>query len=100
MLAWFAWHAFGSRSLVADGIEERTCSLQLQLVDSQTGNAIPGMVGLRIFKRDVAKELLAEMQRNRNFVAGRGQFANEAERDRVLEVYDQAISHLTERIGR
>ncbi len=60
ILAWFAWHAFGSPSLLADGVEERTCSLELQLVDSETGNAIPGLVQIRDAdgKRLVLRELL------------------------------------------
>lgn len=53
----------------------------------------------RIFHIAAAKELMAEMERSRKFIAGRAKFANEQERARVLSVYDEAMTTFGKRIA-
>ena len=54
--------------------------------------------GKRRFHRAAARSLLDEMQRSREFIAGRGVFADDAEKRQVLEVYDQGITDLSTRL--
>lgn len=54
--------------------------------------------GEHIFRADVAKGLLAEMERSRDFVAGKGLFGDEKEKESVLSVYRESIVLLKQRI--
>lgn len=54
--------------------------------------------GMRIFRPDVAKELLAEMEQNRALIDEKGMFADDAERKLVLSVYDEGMALMRERI--
>jgi len=56
--------------------------------------------GRRKFAVEAARELLAEMQRNRAFIDGRGVFADESERTLVLSTYDEGIELIGEQIAR
>jgi hypothetical protein len=55
--------------------------------------------GKRRFDRAAAASLFEEMQRGREFIAGRGVFADDVEKRQVLEVYDQGIDDLRTRLG-
>jgi hypothetical protein len=55
--------------------------------------------GKRRFDRAAAASLFEEMQRGREFIAGRGVFADDVEKRQVLEVYDQGIDDLRTRFG-
>ena len=55
--------------------------------------------GQRIFDPAVAKDLVAEMERDRELIKSRGKFADDGERTNVLDVYDEAIEQLSSRIG-
>ena len=57
------------------------------------------VAGKHIFRTDVARGLLAEMEQSRDFVAGKGLFADSQEKDAVLSVYRESIAMLKKRIG-
>ena len=50
--------------------------------------------------RAVAEGLVEEMRRNRSMINSRGTFADAAESEQVLSLYDDAIIKLTSRIER
>jgi len=54
--------------------------------------------GKKIFDRPTAEKLMAEMKRALEVIPKRGTFANDAERDRVLEVYREGIRTLEARM--
>jgi hypothetical protein len=56
------------------------------------------LAGKHIFRADVARGLLAEMEQSRDFVAGKALFANNQEKDAVLSVYRESIGLLRKRI--
>ena len=58
------------------------------------------VAGKRIFQREAGERLLQDMREAREFISERGLFADEAERRRVLEVYAEGTSDLTERVGK
>lgn len=55
--------------------------------------------GKRRFDRAAAQSLLEEMQRSREFIAGRGVFADEAEKRAVVVVYEVGIADLRARLN-
>ncbi|MCI0357787.1 MAG: CehA/McbA family metallohydrolase [Planctomycetaceae bacterium] len=57
------------------------------------------LAGKHIFRADVARGLLAEMEASRDAVAGKALFADEQEKDAVLSVYRESIGLLKQRIG-
>jgi hypothetical protein len=67
---------------------------------SHTSAIFVDIAGKRAFDYQVAQDLLSEMERNREFVSGRGKFADSSERHRVLHVYEEAIDNLKTRIER
>lgn len=67
---------------------------------AHTSTTFVDVGGKRIFRADVATELLAEMERNRAFIDETGVFADDAERRLVLSVYDEGIALMRERIAR
>ncbi len=56
------------------------------------------VAGQHIFRPDVARGLLAEMEKSRDIVAGKGLFADDKEQDAVLSVYRESIAMLKRRI--
>lgn len=56
--------------------------------------------GSGFFDESVARELLAETEADRDFVAENGQFADTQERQRVLDVYRDGISAIRTHINR
>jgi len=56
------------------------------------------VAGKHIFRADVARGLLEEMERSRDFVAGKSLFADEQEKDAVLSVYRESLAILKTRI--
>ncbi len=66
---------------------------------SHTSAIYVTLSGRSVFQPSAAKDLLAEMQRSRTFIQGRGAFANKTQRAQVLGVYDEAIDALRKRIG-
>jgi hypothetical protein len=65
---------------------------------SHTSAIFVDVAGKRVFNHDVAAEMLAELERNRAFVSERGKFADQHEREHVLQVYDEAIDILQARM--
>jgi hypothetical protein len=65
---------------------------------AHTSATFVDVAGKRLFDRAAAEGLLAEMQRSREFIAGRGLFADESEKRRVLEVYDEGIAAMKGRL--
>jgi hypothetical protein len=61
---------------------------------SHTSATFVDVAGKRVFDRPSAENLLSEMKENQQFIARRGKFADDDERRRVLDVYDQAIEKL------
>jgi hypothetical protein len=57
------------------------------------------LAGQHIFRADVARGLLSEMEQSRDFVATKALFANTQERDAVLNVYRESIARLKKQIG-
>jgi len=55
--------------------------------------------GRECFDRSAAESLLSEMRESRQFIVENGIFADDAERDRVLAVYDEAITRFAARIS-
>jgi len=56
------------------------------------------VAGKRIFRPDVAKQLIGEIEKNIKNINAKGRFASETERDAVLEVYHAGIRALQERL--
>jgi hypothetical protein len=56
------------------------------------------VAGKHIFRADVAHGLLSEMERSRQFVAGKALFADEREKEAVLSVYDESLAILRKKI--
>jgi hypothetical protein len=52
----------------------------------------------RIFRREVAAELIAEMQKNIETITATGKFADDAEREAVLQVHREGVAILQERL--
>ncbi len=52
----------------------------------------------RIFRQDVAQDLLVEMERNASLIQSKGIFATEAEKEAVLKVHRDGISALQRRM--
>lgn len=50
--------------------------------------------GKKIFRTDVADGICAEIEESMKRIAAEGQFANDEEKDRVLEIYKRALNHL------
>jgi hypothetical protein len=67
---------------------------------AHTSATFVDVAGRRTFAVVAARELLAEMERNREFINGQGIFANEAERQLVLSVYDEGINLMQQRIDK
>lgn len=55
--------------------------------------------GRRVFRHEVARELLAEMEASSEFIVERGLFADDAEKRTVLEVYDEGIAALKAKLA-
>lgn len=55
------------------------------------------MNGEGVFKPEVAAGMSAEIEESRTRIAEQGQFANDAERDRVLAIYSEALKLLQDR---
>ena len=66
---------------------------------SHTSAIYVWLKGRGVFQKAAAESLLAEMQASREFIAKRGLFANDAERDGVLKVYDAGIKQMSERLA-
>ena len=58
------------------------------------------IAGQRIFRHEVAQELLAEMENNVEELSSLGKFANEAERETVLKVHRDGIEALRRKVRR
>ena len=56
------------------------------------------VAGKHIFRADVARGLLSEMERSREFVASKALFADEREKQAVLSVYDESLAILRKKI--
>lgn len=54
--------------------------------------------GRTYFDRKVAEQLLAEMTKYRDFIADKGLFADDQERQRVLDVYRDGIAEMNRRL--
>lgn len=67
---------------------------------SHTSAIFVEVAGRRIFQREAAQGLLEEMKRNRAFIREKAIFLNDRELKRVVEVYDEGIQVLAERIQR
>ena len=67
---------------------------------AHTSATFVDVAGKRIFQHEAGEQLLADMQEGREFISQRGLFADETERQRVLEVYDAGIADLQERLNR
>lgn len=65
---------------------------------SHTSASFVDVAGRRIFDQSAAQKLLADMQENRAFIDETGVFADEAERNLVLSVYDEGMTLLQQRI--
>lgn len=52
----------------------------------------------RPFRQSEGESLLQEMRDNRKFISAKGLFANEEEKNQVLEVYDEGIHELEKRL--
>ena len=66
---------------------------------AHTSATFVDVAGRRIFRNEVARELLQEMQTSRAFIIERGLFADEAEQRSVVEVYDEGIATLQEMLA-
>jgi hypothetical protein len=53
----------------------------------------------KVFHRDTAQKLLAEMQASVATITAKGVFNNDGERESVLKIYRDGIGHLRERLG-
>ena len=58
------------------------------------------MAGKRIFRKEVAEELIKEMRAGMVVIEQKGTFATEAERERVLKVHRDGIAKLERRVER
>ena len=58
------------------------------------------VAGRRIFRREVAQQLIDEIQSSMQTIEEKGSFANQQERDLVLDVYRAGIEDLRGRISR
>ncbi len=58
------------------------------------------VAGRGVFDVAAANSLLDEMKTSREFIRGQAKFANDAERDGVLQVYDEGIRQMQERIDK
>jgi hypothetical protein len=56
------------------------------------------LAGQRIFRRQVAEELIAEIQKNMESITAAGKFANDEEREAVLKVHREGIAVLRRRL--
>jgi hypothetical protein len=56
------------------------------------------VAGRRIFRPDVARELIAETEKNITTITQQGKFANDAERESVLQVHRTGINSLRQRL--
>ena len=56
------------------------------------------VAGKRIFRPEVARQLIGEIESNIKEINAKGRFANETERDTVLEVYQAGIRALRKRL--
>lgn len=56
------------------------------------------LAGQRIFRPQVAEELIAEMRKNMETIASTGKFANDGEREAVLQVHRDGIAILRQRL--
>jgi len=56
------------------------------------------LAGQRIFRPEVAEELIAEMRKNLETIASTGKFANDEEREAVLAVHREGIALLRQRL--
>ena len=54
--------------------------------------------GRTYFDRKVAEQLLAEMTKYRDFISDKGLFADDQERQRVLDVYRDGIAEMNRRL--
>jgi hypothetical protein len=66
---------------------------------SHTSAVFVDLAGKRVFLRDAAESLLAEMERSQTFIAGEGLFADEKEKQRVLDIYAEGIARLKKRLA-
>jgi hypothetical protein len=57
------------------------------------------LAGKRIFQPDVARGLIDEMEQNVKEIQAKGVFANDRERDAVMQVYRDGIETLRRRIA-
>jgi hypothetical protein len=97
---------------------ELTCPLQVDesgwialRVNSQQKNELGGsvfghtsavyieMAKKNIFKPEVAKELIADMHESIRAIQNKAIFADEQQRDRVLDIYREGIAKLTKRLN-
>lgn len=67
-------------------------------VFAHTSASFVDIAGRRRFDRPAAEELLADMKENRAFIDETGVFADDAERNLVLSVYDEGMTLLQQRI--
>ena len=65
---------------------------------SHTSATFIDIAGRRMFDKSAAEELLEEMTKNREFISEEAVFADDAERNLVLSVYDEGIALLNGRI--
>ncbi len=56
------------------------------------------IAGRRIFRSDVARELIGEIKQNIETINEKGKFANDGERDKVLEVHRRGMEILRQRL--
>jgi hypothetical protein len=58
------------------------------------------MAGQRFFDVETGRALLKQLEESRDDIRGRGRFSNDAAKDKLLGVYNEAIQSLTKQIGR
>jgi hypothetical protein len=69
-----------------------------KLLFAHTSAIYLDVAGKHIFRAEVARGLLSEMERSRQFVAGKALFADEREKEAVLSVYDESLAILRKKI--